>query len=90
LVTHALVDFACRFDSMVSVANPCTMVDVSREPRPISPQSTAQFCNVVAATSAFPEGDTMLSLTLRDLAGNTGPTAQIIVRVATQTPTPAP
>lgn len=87
-VTDGLNDFACRFEAMVSISNPCTILDATRDPRPVSSASTAQFCDVVAATSAFPVGDTILTLTLRDQVGNTGPTAQIVVRVATPTPGP--
>jgi hypothetical protein len=87
MVTAALNDFACRFDPNVSIANPCTIVDVTRDPKPISENATVQFCDVVAATSTFAPGDTVLTLTLRDQIGNTGPTEQIVVRVATPAPT---
>jgi hypothetical protein len=87
-ITNALNDFACRFDPSVNAANPCTILDVTREPHLIKAGSTVQFCDFVAGTSAFPPGDTVLSLALRDNVGNTGPTAQIVVRVVPPTPTP--
>jgi hypothetical protein len=89
-VTDALNDFACRFDPSISSANPCTILDPSREPRLVDPQSTAQFCDFVAATAAFPVGANILTVTVRDVGGNTGPTAQIVVEVATPTPTATP
>lgn len=89
-VTDALNDFACRFDPSISVVNPCTILDPSREPRVVSPESTAQFCDFVASTATFPVGTNVLTVKLRDIAGNTGPTAQIVVQVATPTPTPTP
>jgi hypothetical protein len=60
-----------------------------------TPQSaTAQFCDGMSAPQAFPPGDSLLTAQLTDTAGNVGPTAQIIVRVATWTPvvtsTPTP
>lgn len=87
LITAALLDFACRFDSSVSAASPCTILDEGREPRLVVPQSTAQFCDFVASTAAFPPGENLLTVRLRDVLGNPGPTAQVVVRVATPTPT---
>jgi hypothetical protein len=85
-VTNALNDFACRFDPSVSNAAPCTILDEGREPRLVVASSTAQFCDFVAATAAFPPGENLLTVRLRDVLGNPGPTAQIVVRVPTPTP----
>lgn len=87
-VTDVLTDFACRFDSSVSAAAPCTIMDPSREPRLVTSSALVQFCDFIAATASFPAGDTILSARLRDVTGNIGPTAQIVVRVATPTPRP--
>ena len=84
--SDALNDFACRFDPQASAATPCTILDASRDPHLINQSATVQFCDFVGKTAVFPPGDSILSVTLRDLAGNTGPTAQIVVRVATPTP----
>ncbi|MCX8073285.1 MAG: hypothetical protein N3C12_12660 [Candidatus Binatia bacterium] len=89
-VTNALVDFACRFDPYITVNTPCTIVDASRDPKLLQPNSTWQFCSAVTATMVFPPGENLLSVALRDVAGNTGPTAQIVVVVATPTVTPTP
>ncbi|GIW45406.1 MAG: hypothetical protein KatS3mg077_2688 [Candidatus Binatia bacterium] len=87
-VTDALVDFACRFDPYISVNAPCTIVDVTRDPKLLDATSTWQYCSAVTATMAFPPGENVLSVALRDVSGNTGPTAQIVVVVATPTVTP--
>jgi hypothetical protein len=87
-VTDVLNDFACRFDPSVSAAAPCTIVDATREPRLINSGADVQFCDFIAATAIFPPGETVLTARLRDVSGNVGPTAQIVVRVATPTPTP--
>lgn len=85
-VTDALNDFACRFDPSVSNSSPCTVLDEGREPRLVVSSSTAQFCDFVGSTAAFPPGDNVLTVRLRDVSGRPGPTAQIVVRVATPTP----
>jgi hypothetical protein len=87
-ITNAINDLACRFDPSVSAAAPCTILDPSREPRLIVPNAAVQFCDFVAATTAFPPGETLISAQLRDVDGNVGPTRQIVVRVATPTPPP--
>jgi hypothetical protein len=89
MITDALDDFACRFQQF-SAQSPCTFTDASGEPRLINLGATVQFCDFVAATALFPSGDSLVTVRLRDVAGNTGPAAQIVVRVATPTPTPKP
>lgn len=84
-VTNALNDFACRFE-FHSPASACTQTDVTGESRTISPFAAVQFCNVLAVTELLHPGDNVLSVKLRDIGGNLGPTAQIVVRVATPTP----
>lgn len=86
-ITDALNDFACRFQSYTA-SSACTFTDASGEPKIVTPGATAQFCDFMAKTTEFPPGDSLLTVRLRDIAGNTGPTAQIVVRVATATPTP--
>jgi len=86
-VTNALNDLACRFESH-SALNACTQIDATGDGKPISPLATVQFCHIIAATELLPPGENIFSVKLRDLGGNLGPTAQIVVRVATPTPTP--
>jgi hypothetical protein len=58
----------------------------------VSPLSTTQFCGLMTGVLQFPPGDTLVTARLRDVNGNVGPLAQMIVRVgsADDTPTPTP
>lgn len=86
--THAAIrDLGCRFQAF-SPSSACTITDVTRESRTVSPDATQQFCNIVAATATFPPGENLVTARLADVVGRTGPTRQIIIRVATPTPAP--
>lgn len=47
----------------------------------VAPDATAQFCGFVAKTIEFQSGDTLITVRARDLQGNLGPAAQMIVRI---------
>jgi hypothetical protein len=99
-LTDNLTDLACRFDYVAfSDSAACTYVDASGDPHFAggANNTEVQFCDSVApngfvngvmAGAAFPPGDSLLTLQMQDNHGNLGPTAQIVVRVATPTPTP--
>jgi hypothetical protein len=87
-VTNALLDLACRFEAFTRSA-PCTLVGPATFSF-IEPAATAQFCYNVAASAAFPPGEAVLTVRLRDTGGETGPEQQIVVRVATPVPMMAP
>lgn len=85
---HAAIrDLGCRFQAF-SPSSACTILDLTRESRTVSPLATQQFCNIVAATATFPPGENVVTARLADVLGRTGPTKQIVVRVATPSPTP--
>lgn len=86
-ISNALLDYACRFQAFTA-NEPCTLVDLSREHKKIHPEMSAQFCAPGSGKTTFPSGDTLVTLRLRDVGGEVGPVAQIIVRVASPTPTP--
>jgi hypothetical protein len=86
-ITAALNDFACRFEAFTATS-PCTQVDATGQPKPIHPETVRQFCDNVSATEVFGPGEHVMTVRLRDVGGNVGPTAQIVVRVATPTPLP--
>lgn len=86
-VTDALLDFACRFQVFTPAA-PCTYTDASGDPRLVDPTARIQFCDFMSATASFHPGVNVLTAVLRGVDGVLGPTAQIVVRVATPTPTP--
>jgi hypothetical protein len=56
----------------------------------VSPLTEAQFCALVAKSAEFATGKTLVTARVRDVEGNLGPPAQIVIRIAipTQTPTP--
>jgi len=43
--------------------------------------STTQFCIPIAKAWAFPAGDTVVAVRVRDQAGNLGPVQEMVVRV---------
>ncbi len=88
-ITNALNGFACRFEQF-SPGAPCTFIDDSGGEKLVNPDATIQFCDAVTVTAAFPTQppDTTLTVQLRDILGNLGPTAQIVVHYVTPTPAP--
>lgn len=79
-VTNALRDFACRF-AVFPPSGACTKVDQTAVFRTVDPTATIQFCDFVTGNALFPLGDSLVTVQLRDTAGNLGAPAQIIVRV---------
>ena len=77
-ITAALLDFACRFAVQPTAGEACTLNSFG-DYAFRSPDSTIQYCNQFAAVSAFPVGLTVLTARLRDVAGNLGPPAQIVI-----------
>lgn len=90
----AVNDLACRFrdgEGLPMGVGPdeaCTQFP-SGDYEFVVNTSTTQYCAIVARVFSFPEGDTLLTVRLRDTQGFVGPTAQLIVRIL-PTPTPAP
>jgi len=88
-ISDVLLDLACRFQAL-SGSDPCTILDISREAKKIHPEAATQYCMLSSGKATFPAGDTLVTARVRDRTGELGPISQIIVRVATQTPTPKP
>lgn len=86
-VTAALRDFACRFE-VFNPSAPCTITEPTGQSGFIAEETVVQFCDTVAATALFPAGETVLRARVRSINGETGPEAEIVIRVATPTPTP--
>lgn len=94
MITDALNDFACRFGvfntgSGSSATGPCTKVDATQDPQLVTrgaPSGTIQFCDQVATVAAFPPGDSIVTVKVRDANGNLGSSKQIVIRVATPKP----
>jgi hypothetical protein len=79
-VSDALNDFGCRFKVFAASDFACTQ-DASGNLMFRNPSSTVQFCTLVNEALTFPSGETVVTVRLRDTAGNLGPPAQIIVRI---------
>jgi hypothetical protein len=91
---RAVNDFACRFrDGQgqprgVGQQDACVQFP-SGDYQFVDPTSTIQFCGVVTRVAAFHDGDSLVTVRLRDTEGFVGPSAQLIIRVE-PLPTPIP
>jgi len=81
-VANILNDFGCRFVPHDNSADACTLGPLG-VPKYVSSDSTEQFCSspVVGQEIAFPQGDTLVSVQVRDTAGNIGDRRSLVVRV---------
>jgi hypothetical protein len=79
-VTDALNDFGCRFRVFPEPDFACTQ-DSGANLVYQNPSSTVQFCTLINDALTFPPGDTIVTARLRDIGGNVGEPAQIVVRV---------
>ncbi len=79
-VSDAINDLACRFETFVQSDASCTQAK-NGDYAFVNKDSTVQFCMIVARAWAFPVGETLLSVRVRDSDGNPGPVKQMrIVR----------
>jgi hypothetical protein len=79
-------DLACRFvdgagEPVARQTTADSCVNFNGDFRFVEPQTTAQFCGFINVPLGFPMGDTTISTRLRDVEGNLGPEAKIIIRV---------
>jgi hypothetical protein len=81
-ITHAIQDLECRFTAVPlnSVSGACTRKS-NGDFAFINSQTRTQYCYQVPMTGAFQVGDTLVSVQLRDIGGNIGPTKEFIIRV---------
>lgn len=96
-ITNALNDFGCRFEYHIKgdqstycgdLATPCFPSQcVNGNCIAVSGGSQAEFVGKTLNLDSFNAGDSLVTVRLRDENGNIGPTAQIVVRVTTPTPT---
>lgn len=85
-VSDALNDFGCRFETFVESDSSCT-VAATGDYAFRNKETTTQFCMIVARAWAFPVGDTVLTVRLRDTEGNLGPPKQLRIH---RPPLPTP
>ena len=79
--SDAINDLACRFEVATTSNSVCTQ-NALGQPAFLAAASRAQFCLSVSAQMAFPDGDTRVSVQIRDRSGLVGPLQQMVVRVA--------
>ena len=93
-VTTVLNQFGCRFSPAITSPGDACTLNYKGDFGFLGPydatKNSTQFCDNVTQSAAFNEGDTLITLQVEDINGVPGPTAQMIVRVPTATPTPAP
>jgi hypothetical protein len=82
-VSNAINDLSCRFEARIASSLACTRDGFSQIESFVAAGSTIQFCTNpgVGAELAFPPGDTHLMVRIRDVAGQPGPPASIVIRV---------
>lgn len=94
----AINDFACRFvdgegrHQGVGPAEACTLFPTG-DYEFVNRSSTVQYCALVSRFFEFPLGDTVVTVRLRDILGNVGPVARMVVRIVpapTSPPSPTP
>jgi len=79
-ISAAINDFSCRFETFIESNASCT-VDGSGDFSFLKPKdSKVQYCMVVARSWAFQDGDTLVSVRLRDIEGNPGPVEHFVLR----------
>lgn len=87
LIANAINDLACRFKDglgsrrgRIRQNEACTAFDDGGF-RFKEAASTVQYCGMINDPLSFPEGDTQVTVRVRDLAGNVSAPEQIIVRL---------
>jgi len=86
-ITDAMNDFGCRFDVATTASSTCTQ-DSFGQPAFASFRSRVQFCAAVNGFLRFPEGDTRITLQIRDAQGMLSPVGRLVVRVGSGPPPP--
>lgn len=83
-VSQAINDLGCNFT--LSMQGGCT-VNSYGQPSLVNRTSQIQYCATISRALAFPFGDTIVAVRLRDTSGVLGPIESIVVRVGASSPT---
>jgi hypothetical protein len=85
-VANAINDFSCRFSARTNSSDACTRTVTGDFGFVSSGQGLVQFCPTVGVgvENAFPVGETTLTAIVKDVFGQPGLPASIIVRVTGQ------
>jgi hypothetical protein len=84
-VADSINDLTCRFQVSTTRNGACTQ-DAFGQPDFVAAASRVQFCLPVTSLIALPNGDTRLSVQVRDRSGLMGPLQHIVVQVASGPP----
>jgi hypothetical protein len=90
MITDVMNDLGCRFDDgtgqaqarVCSTVAGCVAIGMTGELGCADPRSTKQFCARLSSNLKPPLGDTLFIVRLRDVGGNVGQPAKMIVRVS--------
>ena len=79
-------DLACRFRDgsgapLGRAANDACVLFTNGNSGFVDSRTSIQFCALVDSILDFPNGDTLLTVRLRDVNGNVGQTARVVVRI---------
>lgn len=78
-VAAALNDLSCRFETFIESNSSCTLNKYG-DFEFANKDTKVQFCLVVARSWQFPDGDTLVSVRLRDTDGNPGPVSRFVLQ----------
>jgi hypothetical protein len=88
VVIDSINDLACRFidGNGLKVGRQCgpltaCVLQTDGEFDCVGEASTRQFCGFINQALAFPQGDTLVTVRVRDVQGRLGPPRQLILRV---------
>jgi hypothetical protein len=86
-IADALNDFGCRFIDGTgdTVGRTCSLGCIKFDTGDFGcakGDTQAQFCAPIGMALQFPSGDTLVTARVRDVAGNLGAPAQLIIRIA--------
>lgn len=84
-VANSINDLTCRFEVATTRNGTCTQ-DAFGQPSFVVPSSRVQFCLSVNSLMGFPDGDTRISVQIRDHSGLMGPVQHMILQVASGPP----
>jgi hypothetical protein len=88
-ISDTLNDMACRFETFLTPEGACTVAK-NGDFAFANPDSSMQFCMVVAHAWAFPEGTTELRVRVLDTGGHPGPVKRMKIYRPKLVPRPKP
>jgi hypothetical protein len=88
-VADTLNDMGCRFEVFLESDSSCTL-GPNEDWQFRDAETKIQFCMTVARAWNFPIGETLVTVRLRDTAGNYGPVKKIRINRPKDAPTPRP